>query len=760
MAVNMDTLLRLRVAVDGENNIRRLSGELKGLERAAGSVSSGFNAMRAASAALASSAVVAGLTGIIKNAIDAGDELNNLQMKTGIAADALLGLRAAAKLGDVDTAMLAKGLNRLNVVIAEAAAGNQQSADKFKGLGVSIRDASGQVASTDVVFKRLADRFRDMPDGAGKAAAAAALFGTKMGAEFIPVLNEGSMAMDNLNVKIGDDFPARSDQFNDTLTVMGLKTQAMGLELTEALLPALQSIFNEFSNLFDTKEDWSLLFETIKIGVRSLATFVFASIKLVDQLIKSVQTLAGAFGAITAGDFGLAFNILKEGWTGQMQQAMSDFAAIGRMFTDAPVPPSSRRRGGREADTATMRGIEDQAPGGGRRGGSGTQPKSLGAEIALALKESLSLSPAQAAGIVGNFMRESGLNPRVNEGGAVGMPRGVGGYGLAQWTGTRQTDLVRFAGGAANAGSLDAQLRFTISELLGPEKRALEMLRTATTPEDAAVLFDKFYERSGIKALGERKANARQVFGEIAGTGAGSGLSDYARAEEERQKAREAARQQLEDSKVLLAQSEMDLNIQKATTDEQRIQLEYQKEATQVYEKYVDLGAKAKTSMEWQNINQAYNNEMKALELDYENQITEARQKSYEATLLQIEAQREAMTQMGDALGGQVFGTPDIVAPGDQQFSPFAGYVEGIGSMNEALNGLATTGFKGIEDAMVSLATTGKANFREFAAALLEDTARLIIQQLVLKTILSAIGGPHIRLLLSRLYDHCQMALY
>jgi tape measure domain-containing protein len=176
--------------------------------------------------------------------------------------------------------------------------------------------------------------------------------------------------------------------------------------------------------------------------------------------------------------------------------------------------------------------------------GSRKQAESLGAQIAKSLQQALKLSPAQAAGVVGNLMRESRLNPRVNEGGTVGLPRGVGGYGLAQWTGTRQQDLIRFAGGAAAASNLQTQLRFIVSELMGPESKALASLRRASSPEEAAVVFERDYERSGVKALGERKANARRVFGEIAGSGAGAGLSDFASILEQQADAAEKLREQ------------------------------------------------------------------------------------------------------------------------------------------------------------------------------------------------------------------------
>jgi lambda family phage tail tape measure protein len=68
-------------------------------------------------------------------------------------------------------------------------------------------------------------------------------------------------------------------------------------------------------------------------------------------------------------------------------------------------------------------------------------------------------------------------------------------------------------------------------------------------------------------------------------------------------------------------------------------------------------------------------------------------------------------------------------------------YVQSIGTMREATTQLAQTGIKGVEDAIFSLVTTGTANFQEFAASILRDTARMIIQQMVLRSIMQIIGA-------------------
>jgi len=359
MAMNMDALLRIKADVQGENNIRRLGNSLQGLQGQAKNAALGFNNLKGAvagfGAAIAGSAIVAGLGAVIKKSIDAGDELFNLQAKTGVAASALIGIGNAAKLADVDVGTLGKGITKLNVNLVKAAEGNEDLARKFQALGVDVKDANGQVVPADKALKQIADRFADMPDGAQKAAAAVALFG-KAGADLIPLLNEGAASMEKFTYKVGEDFAARSDLFNDTITELGIKTQGFGLELTDALLPALQSILEVFSDLFDTKQDWTALFLVIKVGIQSIAAVVFATIKLVDVLIKATVYSFDAIGKALQGDFSGAGQALSKGFNSGIEQAKKDFAQLQKIFSDAPSPGTGRRTGGRPLAVDTSAG--------------------------------------------------------------------------------------------------------------------------------------------------------------------------------------------------------------------------------------------------------------------------------------------------------------------------------------------------------------------------------------------------------------------
>jgi lambda family phage tail tape measure protein len=68
------------------------------------------------------------------------------------------------------------------------------------------------------------------------------------------------------------------------------------------------------------------------------------------------------------------------------------------------------------------------------------------------------------------------------------------------------------------------------------------------------------------------------------------------------------------------------------------------------------------------------------------------------------------------------------------------GYANNVGTVREAFASLAEQGIKGVENSIVDLATTGTANYQAFAVEILNQTARMIIQQFVLKTIMSSLG--------------------
>lgn len=124
----------------------------------------------------------------------------------------------------------------------------------------------------------------------------------------------------------------------------------------------------------------------------------------------------------------------------------------------------------------------------------------------------LGYEPHIAAGLVGNFMVESGpsLNSRaVGDGGAA--------FGIAQWN-DRRPALFEFARKrGTNPDDLDTQIAFMHHELRTSEAAAWSKIRTARSAEEAAELVSRYYERPGIPHMGRRVGYARDIYGQYSG---------------------------------------------------------------------------------------------------------------------------------------------------------------------------------------------------------------------------------------------------
>jgi len=338
--VNIDALLRIKADVQGENNIRRLGNSMQGvtgkvnnLKMAVGGLSASFKALGAALA-------VGSFTAFIKSGIDAADAMGKASTRTGVAAQALLGYQNAAALSDVTNEQLIKGLTKLNQNMVAAAEGNEELTKRFQQLGIAIKREDGTLKSTEEAFAEIADRFADMPNGAQKAAAAMSLFG-KSGVELITILNGGSKFLDEFNYKLSDEFAQRSEVFNDSITKLGFRTQGFQMQLMDALLPALQSIIDVFSELFDTKQDWTALFDVIKVGIRSVATVLLAMVKLVDESVQLISSFAKRIVLVFKGDFQGAVAEADRFGTGFRQRWNASVRQFRSIWTDAAGPGAS-----------------------------------------------------------------------------------------------------------------------------------------------------------------------------------------------------------------------------------------------------------------------------------------------------------------------------------------------------------------------------------------------------------------------------------
>lgn len=166
--------------------------------------------------------------------------------------------------------------------------------------------------------------------------------------------------------------------------------------------------------------------------------------------------------------------------------------------------------------------------------------------LAKVLMADFQLNAYQAAGIVGNFMWESGgyhLPPDWNQGTTTGAPPSFqAGYGWAQWTGSRQVTFIDFAvenkllpdkttpaTDAANYAYLKEELANGYENTIVKVKEVkVDNGGEESAVKAAVAAFEAEFERAGKPALEERNKAAIQLFKEMGGLGVDPTTADPA----------------------------------------------------------------------------------------------------------------------------------------------------------------------------------------------------------------------------------------
>jgi len=124
----------------------------------------------------------------------------------------------------------------------------------------------------------------------------------------------------------------------------------------------------------------------------------------------------------------------------------------------------------------------------------------------------------QAAGALGNFQQESGMDPSAVEGNGEG-------HGLAQWSFGRKQVLFDLAKEMKKSWSdLEVQIQMMKNELDGGYGKSLltrkidgKLFTEVTSPKDASYIFQKIYEAAGIPAQAKRDSAAAAYYEKFKG---------------------------------------------------------------------------------------------------------------------------------------------------------------------------------------------------------------------------------------------------
>jgi lambda family phage tail tape measure protein len=196
------------------------------------------------------------------------------------------------------------------------------------------------------------------------------------------------------------------------------------------------------------------------------------------------------------------------------------------------------------------------------------------------------------------------------------------------------------------------------------------------------------------------------------------------KADDEAKRRRDA----LLDSANALKQSRAELQIEREMDPMRKIQLEYA-EKRRVVIANADKALREALSGEQQaNIQRTRSVEIQKLQVQETNALIEKFKElkgagfeagmSGELFYVSVEKTTSAMEDFRAGLGS---------------------YIESIGTLGANLSNVTQTAFKGLEDAIVSLTTTGTFNFQQFAQSIIEETTRMVTRMLIIAPLLRSL---------------------
>lgn len=196
-------------------------------------------------------AAAGGLMGVATKTAETTDRIDKLSQKIGVSRQGFQEWEFILSQSGTDIEKLQMGMKTLVSQVDQADKGVGKGADNFARLGVSVRDATGNLKDQETLFNEVMVALQNMEDGTEKARLANELLG-RSGSELMPLLNGAAGSIDamkqqarDLGLVIGDDAVDAGVQFTDTMDQLKRSFGAMATGIGASILPMMQE-FAEF----------------------------------------------------------------------------------------------------------------------------------------------------------------------------------------------------------------------------------------------------------------------------------------------------------------------------------------------------------------------------------------------------------------------------------------------------------------------------------------------------------------------------------
>lgn len=294
---------------------------------------------KAMGAALAAAFTLDAIKDGVLQAVNFADAMGDMAARTGQSVESLTAMGYAAQFSGSSVETYSAGIEKLSDNIASAAAGNDAAAQMFGRLGVSVRDANGQIRDSNQVLLDLADKVAAMQSPAEKTAAVMDLFGKTAGPELLQLLNQGKDGITALTAEaqqmgavISTETAEQAGQFNDALDRAKIASNGLFLTIGKEVLPVL----NSFSGKAQNAATSSGVLEKSATALGVAFKTIYTGGAVLGNVLGVIGDQLGKVGAMAAAVASGDFDQLSAIWSDRtaVEQYKASILELGNIWND------------------------------------------------------------------------------------------------------------------------------------------------------------------------------------------------------------------------------------------------------------------------------------------------------------------------------------------------------------------------------------------------------------------------------------------
>lgn len=245
-----------------------------------------------------------GLVAFVSSNTAAADALTDMSAETGISVESIQELGFAAELSGSNAEAMSSSLAGLSKVAGDAARDLGKGKKAFEELGISVKDASGNVKTADVLFNELRESFARL--GTDKSTQKSIIAALGLDSSTLQLLNATSDEVGKLVDQaralgiVTTEQAEAAAAFQDSLGIAKFAVSALTQQIAINLAPATQRITDGFVEFLTANQD------LIKGGLQWLGEVIQATAGFFVRMTPIALALAGAFVIAQLATGGLA----------------------------------------------------------------------------------------------------------------------------------------------------------------------------------------------------------------------------------------------------------------------------------------------------------------------------------------------------------------------------------------------------------------------------------------------------------------------